>query len=180
MADTHLRTPLLIYIDDHQGGETAKLIAFAQHLNVKVRAFKTSQEFEIWLAHNMGTLNIPSHSFKFLSKDHVLMFLDFLKKYNTGAPRNIRLITDAIHPAYRTEVDIDAGRRVARYFRDRLSIIPILVKTPHNYIEHTRFVKDMWLVGSTCSYSVAKDYIEQLAGVQEHNCSVNCAQYNAH
>ena len=130
MADTHLSTPLLIYIDDHwQGGDAAKLIAFAQHLNVKVRAFKTTQEFEVWLAHNMGTFINPSHSFKFLSRD-VLMFLDFLTKHNTGAPRNIRVITDAIHPAYRTDVDIDAGRRVARYFRDRVSNIPILVKTP--------------------------------------------------
>ena len=110
----------------------------------------------------------------------MLTFLDFLKRHNTGAPHNIRVITDAIHPAHRTDVDIDAGRRVARYLREKLGNIPVLVKTPHNYIEHTRFVKDMWLVGSTCSYDVARNYIEQLAGVQEHNCSVDWAQYNAH
>jgi len=60
MAETHLTTPLLLYIDDHQGGDTAKLVAFAQHLGVKVRTFKTTEDFEVWAALNMGT--IPSSS----------------------------------------------------------------------------------------------------------------------
>lgn len=105
--------------------------------------------------------------------------LDFLRRHNNGAPKNVRLVTDAVHPHGNDGMDGNAGQTVARYLRERLSNIPILVRTSHDYLEHTTFVKNIWLAGSTCAYHVAKEYIEELAGVSAHNCSLHWAQYNA-
>jgi hypothetical protein len=106
---------------------------------------------------------------------------DFLRHHNTaGAPlKGVRFITDAVHPSGNHGLDSKGGEHAARYLRDRLDNIPILVRTTQSYIEHTNFVKNVWLAGSTCHYHVAEAYIDQLAGATQNNCSLHWAQYNA-
>jgi hypothetical protein len=103
---------------------------------------------------------------------------DFLQRHhNTGAPlKGVRFIT---HPSGNHGLDAKGGEHFARYLRDRLDSIPILVRTDESYIEHTKFVKNVWLAGSTCHYHVAEAYIDQLAGATQNNCSLHWAQYNA-
>ena len=114
-----------------------------------------------------------------------LLCVDFLLKHNSGAPHNVRVVTDTV----RVE-DVDdglgktshtlAGKRITRYIRDRLQNIPVLVRTKHKNIETTEFVSDIWLAGSTEEYRVAQDYIDQLAGTAKHNCDVHWSKYDAH
>lgn len=59
MADTTLRVPLLLYIDDNQRGDTAKLISLARRLSVHVRSFKSTHELEVWVGCNIGIF--PHH-----------------------------------------------------------------------------------------------------------------------
>ena len=78
------------------------------------------------------------------------------------------------------ELNVDAGYAIARFLRDRVRNIPILVWTHGQNIENTKFVRHIWLAGSTCDAHVVQDYIEGLAGVSEDNCNVQWSQYKAH
>jgi hypothetical protein len=73
----------------------------------------------------------------------------------------------------------NAGHKITQYIRSRFGNIPVLVFTSHDNIVDTKWVKDVWLSGSTSHYQVAQDYVDQLGGVLKHNCNVQWARYNA-
>ena len=78
------------------------------------------------------------------------------------------------------KLDVDAGFKITKYIRDRLSNTPVLVHTHSQNITNTKFVHEFWLTGSTCEDKVMKLYIEELAGVTKDNNAVNWAHFNAH
>jgi len=174
--DHTLKTPLLLVIDDHyKTGSTAELISLAQSVGVHVCTFESTLAAEAWLKHNYGTW------FEYVSIPDIL---DFLRRHNTGAPKNIRVITDVVRLEDQGDGEGlqphgNAGYKITRYIRDRFNNIPILVFTSHDNIVNTKWVKDIWLAGSTCNYPVAEEYVNQLGGESKHNCNVQWAQYDA-
>jgi len=77
------------------------------------------------------------------------------------------------------KLEIDAGFKIVKFIRHRLSNIPILVRTHSNNLTNTKFVREFWLTGSTCEDRVVNLYIDELAGVSKDNNGLGWAHYNA-
>ena len=110
--------------------------------------------------------------------------VEFLRRHNTGAPKKVRVVTDVVRledqgDGEGLQAHGNAGYKIIRFIRERLDNIPVLVFTSHDNVANTKWVKDIWLTGSSSDYKVAEEYVNQLGGVSKHNCSVQWAQYNA-
>src|SRR5271169_5355191 len=166
--DHSLKTPLLVVIDDHyKSAAAADLISHAHKVGVHVRTFESTLAAEAWLNHNAG------RRIKLIFADKLI---DFLRNHNTGAPGNVRVITDMVRledqgDGEGVKAHRNAGHKITQYIRSRFSNIPILVFTSHDNIVNTKWVKDIWLSGSTSHHQVAQDYVDQLGGVSKHNCN---------
>ena len=171
MSD-ELKIPLLVWVDDHANrGWAYTLLSHARELGVQVYTFKSTLETEKWIEHNIGT-NPPLK---------LLTNADFLRNHD-GAPKGIRFVTDVVRYEQGEDgmkLDPDAGFKVTRYIRDRLSSAPILVRTHSNNLTNTKFVREYSLTGSTCEDGVVRLYIDALAGVAEDNEGSDWAKYNA-
>jgi len=167
-----LRIPLLVWVDDHANrGSAYTLISHAKELGVQVHTFKSTLETEKWIDHNIGTCPPVK----------LLTETDFLRKHN-GAPKGIRFVTDVVRYEESEDgmkLDPNAGFKVTKYIRDRLSNAPILVRTHSNNLKNTKFVREFWLTGSTCEDGVVLQYIDALAGVAEDNNGFGWAQHSA-
>ena len=174
--DHFLKTPLLLVVDDHyKTGGAAELILHAHKIGVHVRTFESTLAAEAWIQHNIGTL---------LECSSIPDIVEFLRKHNTGAPEKVRVVTDVVRledqgDGNGLQAHGNAGYRIIRFIRERFDNIPVLVFTSHNNVVNTKWVKDIWLAGSTSDYKVVEEYVNQLGGVSKHNCNVQWAQYNA-
>ena len=112
----------------------------------------------------------------------VLLTTEFLKKHNSGAPGQIRVITDLTRTEFMGNGTVikdnpNAGEEITTFIRQHLDNIPVLVWTPA--IDRTQFVQTRWLVGSTRHQGVVQSYINQLAGLGLDCYSVRWAQYDS-
>lgn len=105
---------------------------------------------------------------------------DFLRHQNNLDGKSVGLVTDLVRledQGKGSELDIDAGYKIAKFFRDRLSHLPILVFTHQYNIERTKFVSTIAPAGSTHESRVVQEYIDDLTGMLEHDAQWE--RYNA-
>ena len=94
----------------------------------------------------------------------------------------MRLVTDLVRFEDQEgedapRVNINAGYDIARFFRDRHSHIPILVRTHAYNIAHTKFVRTMPPAGSTVDYEVIQKFIDEMVAKEPGDMS--WAKYDA-
>jgi hypothetical protein len=172
MADD-LKIPMLIWVDDHatRGGAYTN-ISYARRIGIQVHTFKSTTETEIWIDRHIGRNRLWSY----------VHYLDFLRKHNNDATVSMRFVTDVVRyedDGGGMKLNIEAGFTIVKYLRQRLSSIPILVRTDATNVESTKFVTEFSLAGSTSADKVVKQYIDELAGRAEDTNGSAWAHYNA-